>query len=211
MMKEEMKEAMREKIFAAADALNERGQKPTLILVRKEIGGGSYTTIQDALNQWRAGKITVAAPVCEPMPQSVSEKLNELGNSLWLTAVETANSRFASERETLESARLETETARREAAELADQLSGELEAAQARIATLEAEQTAIQTAANEAKNRAEIAEAQTNELRQQLARDREALDKAIETAMKATADAGELRGRLLETEKPKKQKTNAVA
>ena len=46
--KETMKEMMQEKIFAAADALDEQGQKPTPRLIRKETGGGSYSTIHNA-------------------------------------------------------------------------------------------------------------------------------------------------------------------
>ena len=40
----------REQIFAVADELDAAGQKPTLAAVRKALGGGSFTTISEAMN-----------------------------------------------------------------------------------------------------------------------------------------------------------------
>ena len=40
-------------IHAAADQLQEQGVKPTLAEVRKALGGGSFTTISDAMQSWK--------------------------------------------------------------------------------------------------------------------------------------------------------------
>ena len=40
-------------IHAAADRLQEQGIKPTLAEVRKALGGGSFTTISDAMQSWK--------------------------------------------------------------------------------------------------------------------------------------------------------------
>jgi len=48
--------ATREAVFEAADQLVAMGQKPTVSAVRDEIGGGSNTTIQDLLGDWRREK-----------------------------------------------------------------------------------------------------------------------------------------------------------
>jgi hypothetical protein len=40
-------------IHATADTLAEQGVKPTLAEVRKALGGGSFTTISDAMKSWR--------------------------------------------------------------------------------------------------------------------------------------------------------------
>jgi len=196
-MKEAMREAMQEKIFAAADALNEQGQKPTLILIRKEIGGGSYTTIQDTLKLWQARKTaTTAPPTHEPVPQGISEKLGELGSHIWATAVEMANSRLTSERETLQAAQQETETLRQEATQLADHLTTELETAAARITVLETETTETRNKLATMQTRAETGEARADELRAELARAHADRDKALADAATAREEAAELRGRL---------------
>ena len=46
----------REQIWAAADEIDAAGQNPTLAAVRKAVGGGSFTTIQDAMTEWKAKK-----------------------------------------------------------------------------------------------------------------------------------------------------------
>jgi hypothetical protein len=40
-------------IHAIADRLAATGQRPTLAAVRKELGGGSFTTISEAMKDWR--------------------------------------------------------------------------------------------------------------------------------------------------------------
>ena len=117
----------KEQIFAVADDLDAAGQNPTLANVRKQLGGGSFTTISEAMNEWRARKASQAAPIREPAPASITEKLAELGGDLWAVALDMANNRLAAEREALEAVRQETEAARQEAAELADQLTVELD------------------------------------------------------------------------------------
>ncbi len=145
----------REQIFAVADELDTAGQKPTLAAVRKALGGGSFTTISEAMNEWRARKASQAAPIREPTPQAVADRLAEAGAEIWSLALELANARLASEREALEQARQEAEQARREAAELADQLAGELDEARARIEALERERReAEQTAAGQSRRAA---------------------------------------------------------
>ena len=131
----------REAIFAAADELVAAGERPTLEGIRKKTGG-SYTTISPLLNEWKARHAAQSAPVQEPIPQAVQEKLSEVGGEIWRVALELANSRLAAEREALEKARAEIEAERGEAVELADQLNGEKEALQARVAALEASEAA---------------------------------------------------------------------
>ncbi|MDT9670622.1 KfrA, partial [Klebsiella pneumoniae] len=139
----------KEQIFAVADELDAAGQNPTLANVRKQLGSGSFTTISEAMNEWRARKASQAAPIREPAPQAITDKLAELGGDLWAVALEMANNRLAAEREALEAVRQETEAARQEAAELADQLTGELDEAKARVAALEAVEAAAKGEADE--------------------------------------------------------------
>lgn len=134
----------REAIFAAADALVEAGERPTLEGVRQRVGG-SYTTISPLLNEWKAHRAAKTAPVQEPIPQAVQDKLSEVGGEIWRMASDLANTRLAAEREALEKARAEIEAERTEAVELADQLANEREALQVRLAELEASEAAARS------------------------------------------------------------------
>nr|WP_267785071.1 DNA-binding protein [Paenarthrobacter ureafaciens]MCY0975712.1 DNA-binding protein [Paenarthrobacter ureafaciens] len=60
----------KEQIFAVADELDAAGQNPTLANVRKQLGSGSFTTISEAMNEWRARKASQAAPIREPALRS---------------------------------------------------------------------------------------------------------------------------------------------
>lgn len=126
-----------EQVFQVADDLVGRNEKPTLVNVRRALGGGSFSTISEAMAAWRSARAAVVEPLREPAPQVITDRLTALGAELWAVAQEMATARLTTEREALESARVELESARVEATELADQLSAELEAAQATCAELE--------------------------------------------------------------------------
>lgn len=139
-------------IHAAADQITASGQQPTLAAVRAALGGGSFTTISEAMKSWKAAQQAAAAPLREAAPAAVIERMSELAAEVWGVAIGMANDRLASEREALESTRQEMEQAQQEAAELADQLAADLDAARAQIEqqaqTLEqARQQAVQLAA----------------------------------------------------------------
>ena len=128
----------KEQIFSAADNLAAAGQKPTLEAIR-QITGGSYTTISPALNEWKARQATAAAPLREPAPQAVADRVAELGSDLWTIALDLANARLAVEREGLEKARAELEADRAEATELADRLAAQVDDLQAAEAAARAQ------------------------------------------------------------------------
>ena len=161
----------KEQIFAVAEELDAAGQNPTLAVVRKAIGGGSFTTISEAMSEWRNRKAAREAPIREPAPQLVVDRLAEFGAEIWAAALELANARLASEREGLETARSQLESEKREAAELADQVSAELESLQARVAGLETSEKAARAEAavlsdklSKASERAATAEARAEEI-----------------------------------------------
>ena len=121
----------KDQIQQAADQLAAAGTAPTLAAVRSAVGGGSYTTINEALKEWKAKQQAAVTPLREPAPEGISKRLDELGAEVWAIALELANARLTSEREALEATRVQLETAQQEATELADQLNVELEALQA--------------------------------------------------------------------------------
>ena len=138
----------KEQVFAAAAQIAAGGGRPTLEAER-QIVGGSYTTISPVLNEWKARQATAAAPLREPAPQAVADRLAELGADVWAVALDLANARLAVEREALEKARAEMEADRAEATELADKLAGDVEQLQSRLASIEAAEQAARTEADE--------------------------------------------------------------
>ena len=124
----------KEQIFSVAGEIVAAGGTATLAAVRKAVGGGSYTTISEALKEWRASAVPVPAVLREPAPQVLSDRLADVINETWSMALEMANDRLKTERDALALVRADLEAARLEAADLADQLSADLEAAQGVIA-----------------------------------------------------------------------------
>ena len=137
----------RERIFEVAEAMDAAGQVPTLAAVRKAIGGGSFTTISEAMTEWKTHKAAKETPLREPAPPALAERLTEFGAELWAIALDLANRRLAVERESLDAARVQLEAEKQEAAELADQVTGELETLQTKLAALEAAELAARTEA----------------------------------------------------------------
>ena len=161
----------KDQIFAAAAELDAAGQNATLAAVRKALGGGSFTTISEGMTEWKARKAARETPLREPAPSMVAERLGELGTEIWSAALELANGRLAGEREALEAARLQLESDKAEAAELADQVTGELELAKAALQTATAAELAarnesegLRQSLTDAKLKAATAEARAHEI-----------------------------------------------
>ncbi|MBU2768551.1 KfrA, partial [Acidithiobacillus ferrivorans] len=98
--------ASQEEIWAAADALVKAGGRPTLAAVRKAVGGGSFTTISEAMGTWRARQ-AIVEPIREPAPVAVSQHAAVLVSELWAQAQAIARERLQADREALEAARVE--------------------------------------------------------------------------------------------------------
>ena len=161
----------RDQIFAVADEIDAAGQNATLAAVRKALGGGSFTTISEGMTEWKTRKAARETPLREPAPVMVGERLTELGTEIWSAALELANGRLDSEREALEAARRQLESDKAEAAELADQVTAELELAKAALQTAtdaelvaRAESESLRQALTEAKLKAATAEARADEI-----------------------------------------------
>jgi hypothetical protein len=141
----------RDDVFKVADAIDASGQSPTLAAVRKALGGGSFTTISAPLNEWKAKKVAKDVTHREPPPPAVSELLQELGLEIWSQALSLAEGRLDAERQSLQEARAETEAARNEAAELADQVSLELEETRKSVAALTEDRASLHGAIEQLK------------------------------------------------------------
>jgi predicted RNase H-like nuclease (RuvC/YqgF family) len=196
-----------QKIHAAADTLAAAadGKRPTLAAVRDALGGGSFTTISEAMKSWRGRH---AAPV-EPdtTPEAISRAGVELAAALWKQAKAQADEQLKAERGALDEARtaLEQETA--EAAALADTLTTENDTLKATIEQLQRaakaqaqELAGVTTRATAAEAALAECRARAEQLEKQLEREAKKADEAAEAAGKAREEAAELRGQL----KPKR-------
>lgn len=122
-------------IHAAADQLAAQGESPTLAKVRAALGGGSFTTISEAMGEWKASRQqqSVVTPIREAAPEAITDRLHGFAADLWSSAMEKANGRLQDEREALDEARKKMEAALAETHELAAQVSADLDVAQERI------------------------------------------------------------------------------
>lgn len=186
----------KERIWAAADELDAAGLNPTLAAVRKAVGSGSFTTIQEAITEWKARRSAKATPAMEPPPPAIAERMTELGAQIWSVAQDMAHARLAADREALAIEREQTEAERREAMELADSLSGELDQARARIASLETSEADSRAAQQQAGQRLATAEARVMSLEEQSRALISERDQAREEATSAREQAAIARGKV---------------
>ena len=203
-------------VHAVADRLAAAGQQPTLAAVRAALGGGSFTTISEAMKAWKLSQLAASIPVREATPVAVADRMGELATEVWTLAVGMANDRLAGEREALEQARLEMDRAQQEAAELADLLGADLDAAKAQIAqqadqlVVAQQQAALLSAAEQGQQiaQAALAEAQkrADGLQGLLEQERATAKAAQEKAEVAIKEAAHLAGQLQAINGAKAQK-----
>ena len=112
-------------IHAAADQLQEQGVKPTLAEVRKALGGGSFTTISDAMQSWKREQQEEQELQMVDLPSGITERLHTLGADMWQTAIDLANDRLSKEREALEVVKVKAQAETDEAQEAVKTLEGE--------------------------------------------------------------------------------------
>lgn len=91
-----------QQIHETADFLQEKGVYPTLSEVRKALGGGSFTTISDAMKSWRQDHKEEQELKQVELPSGINERLQTLGADIWQTAIDIAHDRLAKERGVLE-------------------------------------------------------------------------------------------------------------
>lgn len=161
-----------ELICKAAEQLAAEGLRPTNETVRELLAkwtstkGGSYATIGPVLRAWKARRKAAesAEPVREAAPQAVLDKVQGWATEMWGVALELANGRLASEREALERVRLDLEAETAEALVLAEKREDERDEARRQIAELADQLTTAQTEREAQTERAAAAEARAAEL-----------------------------------------------
>ncbi|MGP5347380.1 DNA-binding protein [Psychrobacter celer] len=114
-----------QQVHNTADQLQEKGIKPTLAEVRKALGGGSFTTISEAMKSWRQDNQEETQLRQVELPSGITERLQTLGADMWQTAIDIANDRLVKEREALESIKAKAQAETDEAQEAVKTLEGE--------------------------------------------------------------------------------------
>lgn len=112
-------------VKAAAEALLADGEEPQIINVQERIGGGSYSTVKQYLELWRAER-QVVPPVV--VPNAVAAKGVEFTQALWAAAATLADE--------------QTQHARDEAQQQVAQARIALAEAEAQVGRLEVENDA---------------------------------------------------------------------
>ena len=181
----------KEQIFAAADSIAAAGKKPTLEAIR-QIVGGSYSTISPALQAWKAqSSSAAAAPIREPAPAAITEKLVAAGNDAWSFAQELANTRLKADREALDQVRVTLEADRVEAMDIADRVTLEAEALREALAAATEEKNEAISKARAATEQAHTAEARAIEIEKRAGELRAELDRAHQESDAAHAEAAQ--------------------
>lgn len=179
-------------IHAAADALAAAGKKPTLAAIRTALGGGSFSTISEAMQSWKKHEQKQATTAAAP--QAVTDRAAELAAQVWAIAQELAEQRIQAERKEMEKQRQELEAQRNEATELADTMAAELDLARAELKKQE-------TTLEELRKTAAVLTANVENATERAVRAEQQADAARTAETTARVEAAELRGKL-EASKP---------
>jgi len=178
----------RERVFAAASQIFEesgRQAMPTVDQVRR-LAKVDMHAATAAMREWRRQQTAQAAPIAVAVPEVVA-KANEVAVAqLWTQAQELANQSLREAQSAWDAERAELDQLRVELSDAFEAQAAELELAKSRIEALE----------REARETAEIAAAELQKLRGELAQVRADLGAATTRAERAEAAAAELERRV---------------
>lgn len=175
-----------EQVFAAADAVEARGERPTQHNVRDELGGGSFATIGPALRRWRQAREDAADLAEVELPDSVEARGRELLALVWREASARAQAGHAA----LQAAVADLERAVEEAEAELEKERADRAALDRRFRDLELELAGLRSVADrveKAEIRADRAEARADKL--EVKADQALADLATARADLATARA----------------------
>jgi uncharacterized protein YydD (DUF2326 family) len=159
-----------ETIWQAADELEAEGIRPTLAAVRNKVGSGSFTTITNAMAEWRKRRQQDARTPLEPLPDEISRHVDEigqrlgdigqqlrtLGSEIWAKARALADEQLIGLRQRLDTEKEELGAQMTEAVQLADRLTEEAEDLRRQLSdyqALQAEHHALKAHVAEAERR----------------------------------------------------------
>ena len=182
-----MKPADRTNIFAICDELNKKGIKPTLARVREALGGGSFTTIQPLLKEWKDKRQEPDLAKGSSVPEEIQALLTSAAAGIWAKAEAKAGEEYKAIKESMQTRLDELHQEKEDALEEVTRLEAENNQLSATSKELEAKIADYQSALQQARIELKI---QSEKLV-----DAEGLMSRHE---KLLLEVGELRGRLAE-------------
>lgn len=180
-----MKPADRQNIFEICDELNGKGQKPTLDRVRQALGGGSFTTIQPLLKEWKEKRSAEPKAEAAVAPDDIKELLGSLAAQIWNKAQTKAGEELRALREAMQGRLDEVEQEKLDATLEVERLETENLALTEKLTVAAVETGDYKKALHQARVELDVQNRQLIEA--------EALIKRHE---KLLLDVGELKGRL---------------
>jgi len=82
---------MQKRIIEICDRLAEQGIKPTLEKVRTELGGGSFSTINPVLKQWKESRESNDSPATIDLPNEITAIGLKAAGMIWKAANDHCN------------------------------------------------------------------------------------------------------------------------
>lgn len=82
---------MQKRIIEICDRLAEQGIKPTLEKVRTELGGGSFSTINPVLKQWKESRESNDIPATIDLPSEITAIGLKAAGMIWKVASDQCN------------------------------------------------------------------------------------------------------------------------
>lgn len=119
-------------IHAAANQIDKEGKRPTLAGVRTVLGGGSFSTIQEAMKTWKRVEDDEAIEA-SPVPSDLSDAADTLIAKLWEIGEKLAAEALDHERETFQEQLQQADQTRDDAVSAADEIAEELAKSYAEI------------------------------------------------------------------------------
>ena len=165
----------KDQIIETANQLASENIKPTQTNVRERLGGGSFTTIAEALREWRADQDQTAQLQQVVIPSDITDRTQVLIAQVWETAQTLANDRLVKEREALEHKEALINAEIDESNKVIETLENEQAELTAQLDTLTNENSSLNTRNNELENI-------VNSLKTQLTAEKDRADQATNTA-----------------------------
>lgn len=190
---------MKQKIFDICNKLTNQGVKPTLERVRAELGGGSFSTINPLLKEWKESRSESQATItASELPADIAKIGQKAAAMVWTVANEHCN-------ELIQSIRRDADLA-------SEQMQIERDEALKEVQRLETENDKLSGTVTEQRDlirQLQIELGTKTALLEQVSSDKTTLSTKLEKALKEAAQAeGMLKAFRETTAQPAKKKRN---
>lgn len=181
-----LNQELKERIFKAADelyAINENREFPRIEEVRQLCRAGMNSVVE-AMKEWRQQQRKQVQTIREPMPVDLQATLHEMGQNLWATALQQANNNLEAARATFEAERVDLVELSKQQSEAFDKQTETIQSLENELARVKAvnekqmlELTDSISKSDKAEARIAEIERRENDLRAELSRANQEIDR----------------------------------